>query len=47
VSRLTTRARDSVFIGRDRLDEVMAIEELHVVDGADSPPDLGFQQRDD
>jgi hypothetical protein len=34
-----------VFIGRDRLDEVMAIEELHVVDGADSPPDRGFQQR--
>ena len=38
-------AGDAVRSRRDRIDEVMAVEDLDVVDGADALPDMRFQQR--
>ena len=34
-----------MWFGRDRIDEVVAVKDFDVVDRADAPPDLGFQQR--
>jgi hypothetical protein len=38
-------AYDSVRFIRDRFDDVVAVKNAHVADGADPAPDMGFQTR--